>query len=358
MTRAGPAGGRDRALDAFRGVAVAGMALVNLQDPFRPAFPALEHAEWNGLTPADLVFPFFVLGVGLSAPLATDGPSPPGPARLLRRAAGLAGWGLALNLLLHPSWRPADLRVSGVLQRIAVVALACGLALRVRPGWRTPAAGAAALLAAHALLLHAPTPDGPASLARGEGLSGWLDRALLPGRLRGGYDPEGVLSTLSAVAEGLIGAAAMRWARAHPTDRAGLAAAGAALAAAGGLAGLALPVNKQLWTPPFALLTGGLGLLAFAGLRATAAPKAREARLAPAAFLGRNALTFYVVHTLLIALLLLRVDGERGWDRATDAAGALVPGPRTANLLSATVMALGCAGLTWALERRGWRLRA
>ena len=347
--------GRDGALDALRGVAVAGMALVNLQDPFRPAFGWLTHAAWNGLTPADLVFPVFVLSVGLSTPLALDRAGAPGAGRIALRAAVLVSWGLVLNWLLHPVAHVWTVRASGVLQRIGVVYLACALLAGRWKGWRAPAAAAAVLMLLHAgLLLLTPAPGEAApSLEAGRGLSGWLDRHVLPGRIpRAGYDPEGVLSTLSAVAQGLLGVAAMRaWRRG---SAAGPLAGGLALVIAGCGCVLVMPVNKQLWTPAFALITSGLGLAIWAGLRALGGWR----ELRGAAFLGRTALTFYVVHTLLIALLLQRLGGVRLWSRAADAARIGAIGPEAANLIAALAMAGACVAATAALAKRGWTLRA
>jgi predicted acyltransferase len=172
------------------------------------------HAEWHGMTAADLVFPFFLLVVGLAIPLALDRPgAAPTWGKLLRRAALLIAIGIALNWLIRPS-ALEDLRLTGVLQRIGVVYLACAAVAMLSRGYRVALIGATGLLVAHGvclLVIAAPGAAAP-SLAPGLGLSGWLDQVALPGRvLRKTYDPEGVLSTLSAIASGLIGLATMRW---------------------------------------------------------------------------------------------------------------------------------------------------
>ena len=228
-----------------------------------------------------------------------------------------------------------------MLQRIALAYLACALVTARTRGWRTPLAVALALLAVHgALLLGVAAPGEAApSLVRGEGLSGWLDRALIPlRRYRPDYDPEGVLSTISALGSGLFGLAAAR---------AGQGAWTAIAAAAAVAAGLALtpwlPLNKPLWTPSFALVTGGGGVLAWLGL-------GRLARLAPRllgapAWLGRRALDFYVLHTLLIAALLLKLDGRRLWGALAAPLQAVMGSPGWGSMLFAALAAGLCLAL-------------
>lgn len=327
------------------------MALVNLQAP-GDAFPWIDHAEWSGLTAADLVFPFFLIAVGLSTAYALDGRTPVRWGRMRRRAALLCAIGVALNAALQPSADPAQLRLPGVLQRTALVYLACAAVAGRSRGARAPLMLAGALMGLHgALLLGVAAPGEAApSLAPGHGLSGWLDRTLIPLRLhRRGYDPEGVLSTLSAVATGLVGLAAAR-ARRSGVGEAPVALS--ALAAVGAGVGLApvLPVNKALWTPSFALVTGGAGLLAWLGL-GRLARRAPEALDGPA-WLGRRALDFYVLHTLLMAALLPKVGGRRIWSRLSTPLASAVGSPGWGSMLFAGLGAAACLGtLTLATPR-------
>ncbi len=331
------------------------MAVVNLQVP-GDAFPWIDHAEWSGLTIADLVFPFFLAATGLSTAYAFDGRAPVRWDAVLRRTALLFALGVALNWALRPSLDLAQLRLPGVLQRIALVYLACAAVAGRTIGWRGPLALALALLALHAALLlgvAAPGESAP-SLARGEGLSGWLDRTLIPlRRYRPDYDPEGVLSTLSAVATGLLGLAAARGLRAGGA-RPPLAAAAVAL-----LAGLALtpwlPLNKALWTPSFALVTGGAGVLAWLALGALA--RRGGGLLDGPAWLGRRALDVYVLHTLLIVVLLMHVGGRRLWEVLAEPLKAVAGSPGWASMLFAGLAAAACIGLMAAAAPRGRVLR-
>ncbi len=352
---------RDDSLDALRGLTVLGMGLVNLQGSAAASFPAFVHADWHGLTPADLVFPFFLVVVGLAIPLAHDRESSSTGSRILRRTVLLMLIGIALTWLIRPSVF-SDLRLTGVLQRIALVYLVCAAVAIARPGFRLAALTAAVLLAAHAVLLFLPAPGSTTiSLAPGGGLAGWLDQVALPGRaLRGTYDPEGVLSTLSAIASGLIGVATARWLAAR---RGGtgleLGIVAAALAIAGIAVAFSIPLNKALWTPSFALVTAGLALGSWALLRGLW-PHVRRSSLARGvAFLGRTALTLYVLQLLVIAVLVRKLsDGVRIWEHGFHGLEAVGLSPSWASLGFAVLASAICIALLAPLARRGWMLRA
>ena len=214
---------RDPSLDSFRGIDVLLMILVNVQGNGEAAFATLRHAEWNGLTFADLVFPIFLLIVGLSAPLALDKPGFTFSwTAICRRAFLLFIIGVALSWLIRPTLNPDLIRWSGVLQRIAIVYLVCAAVIFIRRNAALPMLIAVLLLVAHSwMLLKVGAPTGaPPSMEPGKGISGWLDQNLIPGRvLRKTWEPEGVLSTMTAAANGLIGVAVMRWIKANEVSR-------------------------------------------------------------------------------------------------------------------------------------------
>ena len=210
---------RDEALDALRGIAIFGMVLANLQGSEEHAFWWINHAPWDGLTIADLVFPMFLLAVGLALPLTMDGRMPrPSIARIVRRSALLWFIGFAISMIVHFSLKLEEIRVTGVLERIAIVYLISALLCRQTASWKAPAIAAGALMLVHGVLLHLPAPgELIASMRPGEGMSGWLDHIILGGtRLYGHpdnappFDPEGPLSTLSAIATTMIGIAVQR----------------------------------------------------------------------------------------------------------------------------------------------------
>ncbi len=350
--------GRNLGLDAFRGLAVALMILVNLQGSGEVTFSQLKHAEWHGVTMADLVFPWFLFIVGLSLPFALDGRSVP-LSRIARRAIVIFAIGVLLGLAIRPTLDPEAIRWPGVLQRIAIVYFVCAvLALRFK-GVGSILLTAAACLVIHTalILLVAASGEAAPSIAMGQGLSGWMDRTFLPGRLyRDTWDPEGLLSTLPSIATGLIGVAAARWRRSVARSSA-LLLSGGALIAAGLALTLLIPLNKSLWTASFVAVSVGSGLLLWLALSAFAGTAAGPRWLAFLVFAGRTALTFYVLHMLLIALLVRKVDGESLWSRSFDLLAATgLPGALASLLFAILAGALAFAPLPW-LRRRGLLLR-
>jgi predicted acyltransferase len=346
---------RDLSLDAFRGLTVIMMIIVNIQGNGDAAFSALKHAEWHGLTFADVIFPWFLFIVGLSIPLALDRAQsgPPGPA-VLKRAVLLFVLGVVLAWLIRPV-EFDQIRWMGVLQRIGIVYLVCAALVLWTHGWIVAAVTAIAVLMLHSWLIFVPI-DGANSLTAGNGLNGWLDRELLAGRLlRKTWDPEGVLSTLPAIASALLGVAVMRARR----SEAELAALGLATALAGWLVGQWIPVNKALWSASFVLVTTGLGLVCWMAIRRFWGPIEHSAFTRWMVLLGQTALTLYVIHMLLLALIVRKLpDGTRIWDMLYERLAATGLSPPLASLLFALIAGALCtAPLGW-LKRRGWLIRA
>ena len=292
-------------VDALRGLTVAAMIFVNDPGDWSHLWWPFEHAEWHGCTPTDLVFPTFLFIVGVALALA-GGPKLDAGSDLapLQRA----WWGRALRILLL-GWALAALiafsfghhwRPFGVLQRIAVCfGLVGWLYLHVSPRVRWGLL--AVLLVGYGLLL-----SSGADLGRDTSLPSRVDATLLgPFAYRYdaatglGYEPEGLLSTLGALATTLFGAACGDWLRRRerrPIVLAGLVAT---------LAGVALhavwqPMNKALWTPALVLFTGGLAgassILA-AGAEVTGRPRlARSAKIGALAAITTSAAA--LVHDL------------------------------------------------------------
>lgn len=353
---------RDLSLDSFRGTDVLLMILVNVQGNGDAAYNFIKHVEWNGVTLADFVFPVFLLIVGLSAPLALERP---GAAfswgSILRRTALLFLIGVGLSLAIRPTLDPDMIRWTGVLQRIAIVYLVCAGVIALRKGAGIAIVLAVSLLALHSvMLLHVGTPSGGApSLEPGMGISGWLDQTFIPGRvLRQTWEPEGIFSTFPAIANALIGLAVMRWVQARGMSNVVLGGIGTILILIG--LGLTpwLPLNKNLWTASFALVTSGSGLVAWAALRALWPVIGGNRIAAWTVNLGQAALTLYVVHTLLIAVIFRQLpSGERIWEVTYQALVNTGLSPAAASMLYAMIAAaISCAVLPW-LKRRGWILK-
>jgi predicted acyltransferase len=363
---------RDFSLDAYRGLTILLMVIVNVQGSPDNGYALLSHAEWNGLTLADLVFPWFLFIAGLSAPLALnrlqkapDANSPP-PSKwpkILRRAAMLFFIGMALSWLIRPSLDPSMIRWTGVLQRIAFVYVACVAVLFARPGYVLAAILCGAALVFHSLIiLYVPAPgEAAVSLLPGEGISAWLDRLLVPGRiLRKTWDPEGVLSTLPSIGSGLLGLATMRWVQVQTKPiEIPLLGFAFALTAGGLLLGMILPVNKSLWTASFVLVTAGQGLGLWMLIRIFW-PQIGDNRVTKwIVSLGQAALTLYVVHTLLLAVIVRKLpSGEKLWTVLFDALASTGLSVPFASLVFALIATAISAAFIPPLRRRGWLIRA
>jgi predicted acyltransferase len=362
---------RLRSLDVFRGLTMAGMVIVNNPGDWNTVYGPLLHADWHGWTPTDLIFPFFLFIVGAAIPFgSTDGRS---WARILRRTAVIVGLGWLLAAF--PFFRLVTLRIPGVLPRIGLCYLAAAALVRLagpdRRDVRRTAIGAATvlLLGYWIAMTWIPVPGGRAGdLSPAGNLGAWLDRALLAGHLwRRDWDPEGLLSTVPAIATTLLGVVAGLAVRDGTSPRAvvrGLSMWGLAGVVAGLAWNLSFPINKALWTSSYVLFTGGVAAAGLAACYAwvDASPTERSRRWSePLVALGRNALLLFVVSGLLAkGLIYLR------WPDPSQPLGAwlyavafapLAP-PKVASLaFAAAHLAMLWAGL-WALHRRRWYVTA
>jgi predicted acyltransferase len=308
-------------LDLLRGLAVIGMITVNeMAGMAPPVFPLLLHSHWNGLTIADVVFPAFLFMVGVSIPLSFKAKEQVDYRRIGWRMLRLVLLGFILsNIFWFSKFSSGSWRLFGVLQRIGLVYGVCALMfLKVSP--RSRLIAAAAILVLYWPLTYISTLDGvPTDLwQRGMSFVGSVDRVLLgagnhiyvPGPH--GYDPEGLLGTLPAIAQGLIGLAAGEYLlRTQAATRyRTLAIAGAAMLFVGIAWGFVFPVIKDIWSSPFVLVTSGIALLLlsvlgmlFDGRPMTGVRRAAEVIVLP---FGMNAIAAYTLHELAWALL--------GWD--------------------------------------------
>ena len=305
------------ALDVLRGLTVAGMILVN--NPGGPhVYAPLEHAEWNGWTPTDLVFPSFLFIVGASMVLSFAKRRARGDDRamLLRHALtrGALIWAVGFFLLgpflpnfLHGRWPNfSTVRILGVLPRIAICYVAAA-PLVLYPSRRTWIGVVAALLLGYwALMTLVPVPGHGAGLLDSKewNLEAWLDRRLLGAHVWRGsklWDPEGVLSTLPAIGTVLIGALAGEALRSprRPLDKTrALVLAGVALIVAGLLWGRLFPINKNLWSSSFVLFSAGVACELLALFYFVVDVRAHRRWALPFVVFGVNPLAAYVLSTV------------------------------------------------------------
>jgi predicted acyltransferase len=297
-------------VDFLRGLAIACMIVVNNPGDSRHVFPQLLHAAWNGWTVADFVFPLFLFLVGVCVALAVNRETVVAAAngfwsRVVKRAAILFLLGLLENAYLCLSLE--NLRIPGVLQRIAIVYLAV-VWLHVRFGRRGIAALIAAILIGYWLFLaFVPVPGlGQPSLASDANWQGWLDQLILGRhiwRFQTTWDPEGILSTVPAIALGLLGLLAGRWLRSGGRDTGRALVWGLALLLLGLVWNVWFPINKTLCTSSFVLLTGGSGVALLAASHWLLDGNDKAAWVRPVLLLGRNPLAIYVAASFLASTL-------------------------------------------------------
>lgn len=310
------------ALDALRGLTLALMIVVNTPGSWSHIYGPLQHARWHGWTPTDLVFPFFLFIVGAALFFSRRGQVQLTIGLQLARIFKRAGLLVAIGILLE--WYPfltsiESLRLPGVLQRIG---LAYGLAACLQVCWDRflpnrqhlgNIATMGAVLVGYSLLLR--IVDAPFTL---EGnLVRQIDVALLgAAHLWQGaglaFDPEGLLSTLPAVATVLIGYEAARWLRSGRQLYillCGLVVVGVLITA------LAYvwpdPINKSLWTSSYVLLTGGLALICLALMLCAEQWPVGRAVQQPLVVLGENPLFIYILAWLWVRTYSL-VETEAG----------------------------------------------
>jgi predicted acyltransferase len=254
-------------VDAFRGITVAAMLLVNDAGDWSHVYAPLEHAAWNGCTPTDLVFPFFLFIVGVSLALSL-GPrieSGVAPAALQRgvlvRALRIIVLGLVLHAVAHWAMHTATFRPFGVLQRIGLCFGIAGL-FALHTSGRTQWLVIVGILLGYWALM---SWGGP--LTKEGNLASRVDTALL-GRFAYefdaktglGHEPEGLLSTIPALATTLLGLRAGEWLRRNRTAQ--LWQVGAVCIALGWAWSFVFPLNKQLWTSSYVLWSGGFAMFA------------------------------------------------------------------------------------------------
>jgi len=345
-------------IDIFRGLTVILMTIVNNPGDWEHIYAPLEHAEWHGYTLTDLVFPSFLFIVGISTVLAK--PSEDQLLKICKRALRIFLLGLSLSFfskihagdftlvvrliamaaatvaflgdydLRRQFWVAViafvlliglcfsgltdfeNVRIPGVLQRIAVVYLLLSL-LHAYTSLRFQiAVFFASLVGYWALMNFVDVPGvGLANLEVNKNLAAWVDNYLLEGHLWASsktWDPEGILSTLPALATGLAGLFAGRYLQSSPKASV-LFAAGAIALVAGTIWGWYFPINKALWTSSYVLVAAGWDLLLLAVLQATI----RSDRYwKPVLIFGMNPMVVFFFSGLIPRVLGMVKIGDQG----------------------------------------------
>jgi predicted acyltransferase len=320
MDQASPARSRLFSLDLFRGITMAAMIVVNNQNS-EYAYRPLRHAAWNGWTPTDLIFPFFLFIVGVSLVFSFQARLQRGDSRrkllfhTIRRSAVLFLIGLLLNGMA--SLQPSTWRIPGVLQRIAIVYCITSI-ISLYSGTRARVIWIAVLTVGYWMIMRfvpvpghgVPSVDVPL-LHPDFNLAAYLDRKLMLGHMwEKTRDPEGLLSTIPAIASALCGVLAGEWLQTRHTAARKVTAmfvAGIVGVIAGEIWGHWFPINKNLWTSSYVLFTAGGALICLAiCCWITDIKLHRGPWTQPFLILGTNAIVAYILSQL--------IGGWFGWD--------------------------------------------
>jgi len=402
---------RLKSLDVFRGIAIASMILVNNPGSWEQVYPPLEHAEWHGCTPTDLVFPFFLFivgcamsfslskytqtakksGVAKSQLLETEAQknADKKPAscfllpasniywRIARRAAILFILGLLLNtssialdVLLNsaPVANFGKIRIMGVLQRIGLAYFISAIAvLNLSPRNQKLLAVAVLLGYWGALTVFAVGGYTAGPLTPEGNLGGYVDRLILGSQhlYKGGpFDPEGLLSTLPAVVTVLIGYFTGEWLRVQQIKTRtslNLAIWGFRCVVIGRLWGFLFPLNKQLWTSSYVVFTAGWALLLLAACYETIEVRGWKWGR-PFEIMGVNAI-FLFVASGIVARILLKTHIGTGANAPTTYTWIyenwFLPwaGPLNGSLAFAVTAVLCWWLILYGMYRRGWAIK-
>lgn len=291
-------------LDAFRGFTIAAMIMVNNPATWSHIYPPLQHASWNGLTPTDLIFPFFIFIVGVSIALAYTKRLNAGVAKgpmykkIVFRSIKIFAVGILL--WLFPNFSFEHVRIAGVLQRIAIVFLACAF-LFLNSKWKTQAIIAGALLVLYWLvMMFIPTPGhGKVMLEPGANIAAWIDSKFLPGYLwQETWDPEGLLSTFPAIATGITGMLAGHLVLSKmPAERKVIYLFSFSFFSfiIGFFWNYIFPINKNIWTSSFVMVTSGLAGMVLAASIFFVDILGRTRLTKPGIIFGSNAIAVYVL---------------------------------------------------------------
>jgi predicted acyltransferase len=369
-------------LDAFRGFTIAAMLLVNNPGDWGHLYGPLTHAKWDGWTFTDTIFPFFVFISGVAMTLSLGQRAALGHDKrhllmhTLQRGAIIIAIGLLLNFV--PAFDLATVRIPGVLQRLGLCAMLAA-PIVLYSSWRGQLNWCVGLLAVYtSIQTTVAVPDAlgvwhTASWLPGEDVGAWVDRALMDGHLWRAsktWDPEGLLSTLPALATQLAGVLTGHWLlaqRTPPEKTRAMLIAGLGLLCMGQLLGaVSMPINKSLWTPAYVLFMAGWSCVVFAGMYGLldAAPQAGVRRRAtvlaqPLVVFGMNALFLFALSGL-IAKMLGFIHTEQGQTLKAVLYGPIASAgmaPQNASLLFAMGFTLCMYGIAWGMWRKGWFIK-
>lgn len=353
-------------LDAFRGIAIAGMILVNNPGSWSHVYPPLLHSEWHGWTPTDLIFPFFLFIMGVAMTFSffrhfrKSGSKRALYFKIIRRTVILFALGLFLNGF--PYYNFSTLRIPGVLQRIAVVYLFASLII-LNTGVRGQITFTAVILLIYwAVMKLVPVPGyGAGNLSVEGNLAAYIDYHLFKGHMwKATWDPEGLLSTIPAIATTLTGVLTGYWLHSgrQKAEIAGWMFVVGWFAILTGLFwNIWFPINKNLWTSSYVLFTSGAALQFLGVCYWLIEVKGYRKWAIPAIIYGLNSIAVFVASGIIVRLMLLikvhdpdRVVSLKTWIYQHGFASWL--GPLNGSLAFAMANILFWLGIMYLLYRK------
>lgn len=364
-------------LDAFRGATIAGMMLVNNPGTWSAIYPQLEHAEWNGWTFTDWIFPFFLWIVGVAMTMSFAHRQERGDSKkqlviqVVKRSFII--FGLGLFLAGFPFFNLSIIRIPGVLQRIAVCYFIASLIVLYTKNIRTQVYWLAAFLISYWLMMKLiPVPEiGTGIMERGKNFSAYIDSIFLSGHMWGytkTWDPEGIVSTLPAIATTLFGVMTGHYLRSQHSKEektAWMFVAGNILLFVGATLDMWLPINKSIWTTSYSIFMAGWALVCFAMFYWIIDVKGYKRWAKPFIIFGMNAITVFVISGLIGRLYgsvikLNQPDGSEISLQGYIFRTFFLPlaSPINASLIYAICFLLFLYLIAWIMWTRKWFLKA
>ena len=308
-------------LDFFRGLTIAGMIIVNDPGSWSHVYAPLRHAEWHGATPTDLVFPFFlfIVGVSISLSLSKRKSTSNLYVKIFKRSAII--FLLGIFLALFPKFDFENLRIVGVLQRIALVYLVCAI-LYLNTSHSTQLKTGISLLVIYWITMAFIPFNGnlAGTLDPGNNFAAWIDSFIVPGRLyQETWDPEGFYSTLPAIATGisgmLCGKIILDNSNSLKDKIIKLFYWGAIILIIGSFWDYIFPINKHIWTSSYVLYSSGLAMIILAMSMWIIDEKKYTNNIKFGLVFGSNAITAYVLHGIIWRLFQFPVINGVGFQK-------------------------------------------
>ncbi|MFI5397810.1 MAG: acyltransferase family protein [Candidatus Binatia bacterium] len=309
-------------LDVFRGVAIAAMILVNNPGTWRSVYAPLQHADWDGCTPTDLIFPFFLFIVGVAITLAFAAWTRQGGTKsqlflkIVRRTLIIFALGIVVNGFPAFDW--SEIRIPGVLQRVAACYFLASIVVLTLDARGQTATTVMLLIGYWAAMKLVPIPGHRTGILKpGRNLEAYIDTALLHGHLlHRRWDPEGILSTLPATATTLAGVLTGHWLRLSKSPfvrLSGLFVAGNLCVILGLVMDPWFPINKSLWTSSYVLFSAGMALNCLGMCYWLVDIRQYRRWATPFIIYGTNPILAYLLSTLMAkAMILWRVTRPNG----------------------------------------------